>query len=214
MYDVGRIRTAALAIYNIRPGAPSVLVLLGAAESAMAGLKERREDLSTLIGYEGAQQWDKDAARYLRWLEESTAIAEKIAAPGAPTPLWSDKYTQLLAQMFKGGIRAGVVVWATLSNQLDALEEAERTVYEQTSWLILWWAVPATELAATIGTAYDVQELKEDFAVWDAKLEKRVNDLVQTGAGIVGLLAVGAAIWFFWPLGVALIAARGRGEAA
>lgn len=214
MYDVGRIRTAALAIYNIRPGAPSVLVLLGAAESAMAGLKERREDLSTLIGYEGAQQWDKDAARYLRWLEESTAVAEKIAQPGAPTPLWSDKYTQLLAQMFKGGTRAGAVVWATLSNQLDALEEAERDVYEQTSWLILWWATPAAELAATIATAYDVQELKEDFAVWDAKLEKRVNDFVQTGAGIVGLLVVGAAIWFFWPLGVALVAASGRSEAA
>lgn len=56
MYDVGRVRQAAQAIFDAKPAAPTMLVLLGAAQKAMEGLAERRQSLSTLIAYQAARQ--------------------------------------------------------------------------------------------------------------------------------------------------------------
>lgn len=210
MYDVGKIRLAALAIYNYKPGAVSVLVLIGMAESVMRGLQERRDALGALTAYEGAQQWDKDFARYAFYLEESKITAEQIAKPGAPSTIWADKYSKLLLSFFKGGVRAGASYWATLANQLDALEGAERDLYEQTSWLLLWWAGPAAELAATLGEAYNVQETQEDFGKWTEKVEEKVDTMVAKGAGALGIVAVAAAVWFGWPVLAGLFLASGR----
>ena len=142
MYDVGKIRLAALAVYDVRPGPASALVLLRAAEKALEGLGERRDKLSALIAYEGARQYDKDAERYRQWLAQAIPIAEKSAeatALGEPTsPLQAKRYGGLLVEMFTGGVRAGASHWAALANQLSALEDAEEDVSRDTSWMILW----------------------------------------------------------------------------
>lgn len=210
MYDVGKIRKAALNVYNVAPSAGSVLVLLGGAQKAMEGLEKRREDLSTLIGYEGARQWDKDYSRYSRWLEEATVIAQKVAEPGPTTPLWADKYAKLLLQFFTGGLRAQVAYWATLANQMTALEGAQADLSEQTSWLMIWWVMPVSTLAANIAVVYDLPEIEVNYAAWKERVVPQAKKLMKTAASVGALAVAGAAIWFFWPLGVAILASRSR----
>ena len=198
---------AALAVYDVRPSAASALVLLRAAEEALRGLGERRDELGALIAYEGARQYDIDAERYRQWLAQAIPVAEKTAqqnALGKPTStLQARLYGNLLAEMFTGGVRAGASYWASLSNQLSALEDAEEDVARETSWLIKWWAQPAANMAAKIGDAlaFNVQELHEDFAKWQTKVKENVGDFIDEYAAPVGaLLIAGVVLWFGWPL--------------
>ncbi len=207
MYDVGRIRRAALAVFDVRPGPASALVLLRAAEKATEGLAERRDALSALIAYEGAGQYDKDAERYRQWLAQAIPIAEQSAEAtslGVPTsPLQARRYGNLLVEMFTGGVRAGASHWAALANQMSALEDAEEDVYRDTSWMVLWWAQPAANLAAEIGDpkAYDVQGMKEDFAKFTTRVKETAEDMLEEyGLPVAGLLIAGVALWFGWPL--------------
>jgi hypothetical protein len=199
-YDVGKIRKAALGIFDVRPGPGSALVLIEAAQKANEGLKERRDRLSALIGYEGAQQWDKDYSRYVAWLDEASVTAKQVLAPGATTPTWAAKYAVMLKELFLGGLRARASYWATLSNQLDALEESERTTSEQTSWFVLWWAQPAANAAAAIADAYDLKQVQTDYAEWSEKVAKARDNFIKAGLGIVGIVAIGAGLYFFGPV--------------
>lgn len=175
----------------------------------MEGLAERRAELGALIAYQGAQQYDKDAKRYRAWLVEATSIAEQIAA-GSPTPLQADRYAKMLNQAFLGGVTAGVSYWAALANQMSALEDAEQDVAEQTSWLIKWWAVPASLAAVEIAEAWDVQELAEDYAKWKTDVTEKAERLLEQGAKVAGVLLLGVALWFGAPLLLPLLAAGGR----
>ncbi len=206
-YDVGKIRKAALAIFDVRPGPGSALVLIEAAQKANEGLAERREALSALIGYEGARQWDVDIARYVAWLDEANVTAKQILAPGAPTPMWAAKYTVMLKELFLGGLNARASYWATLSNQMDALEESEKTTAEQTAWFVLWWAQPAANAAAAIAGQYDLQQIEVDYAEWKEKVVKQRDQFLKAGLGIVALVGIGAGIWFFGPAALALFGA-------
>lgn len=206
MYDVGQIRKAALAVYDVKPGPVSLLILLRAAERATEGIAERREDLGALIAYEAAQQFDKDFERYRNWLPNAILLAEQVAnlnkAGQPPSELTAKRYSKLLERSFTGGSLAGVAHWAALANVMTALEGAEKDVARETSWLIKWWAAPASNLAATLAAkdAFDKQELVENYAKWEKNVEEKVETLIKrTGIGL-GIVAAVAAVWFGWPI--------------
>lgn len=215
MFDVGKINRISREMYQAKPTPITALALVRAATQAMIGLEVRREELSDLIAYTGAQQWDKDAARYRFWLATAdvtiTKVLDQQKAGGETDPdnLWVQKYKKTIAEMFTGGLRARAGRWATFANQLAALEGAEQDMSTQVSWMVKWWAMPAAELAADIATAYDMQENLEDFAQWKEKVIPQAKQFIRKASNVALIVGAGAAIWFGWPLIAAAFAASG-----
>ena len=203
-YDVGRVRQAALAVYNAAPGPASALVLVRAAMRAMQGLQERRADVSALIAFEGAKQWDKDAQRYNAWLVQAEVTAQQILHANQlgqpPSTIWADRYGKMLSELFTGGARAGVVQWAVLSNTLDALDQAQRDVDEQTGFFLKWWAGPIAELAAQIAIEYPSVKESADKIVPAAKKvgEQAAKAIARATIGLGMIAAVVGVVWA-WP---------------
>ena len=213
LYDLGTIRKASILAWKVRGDAAGLIVIIAGCKSAMEGLKQRRADLSLIIGYWGADQWDKDFQRYTRWLDLADVTARHVADQnqkgGEVTPIWKQKYETLVSEMFTGGSNAGAVLWANLANRLDQLEGAQQDLSESVHWLDEWWIKGITTAAVAVSIEYDKKQLEKEFATWAAAAKKDAKDFMEGAESLLYLVAIGAGLWFFGPLIVPMLFAGG-----